>query len=216
MPHPEKLKAILIDFDGTLIDSMPFLFQAYSEMLLKRGANPNASEFKELTGPTIKECVLRLQQRYGFKESIEEILKEWRAALVPLYEGEMKPLPGAVECIAHLKKRWKVAIVTSAERAIVDPFIKKNSLSLDLIVSKEDGLSSKPSPMPYQEALRKLEILSEEAIAIEDSENGARSSLRAGVYTLMLTHERKMHESADVHYVANWKQIKEWIESHYG
>lgn len=216
MPQPDKLKAVLVDFDGTLIDSMPFLFQAYRQMLLKRGATPSESEFRELTGPTINECVLQLQERYGFKESIEEILKEWRAALVPLYQGAMKPLPGAVDCIAYLKSRWKVAIVTSAERALVDPFIKKNSLSLDLIVSKEDGLSSKPSPMPYQEALRKLEVLNEEAIAIEDSENGARSSLRAGVYTLMLTHEREMHESADVHYVADWKQIMEWIESHYG
>ncbi|CRX39229.1 HAD family hydrolase [Estrella lausannensis] len=216
MPYLDKLKAVLIDFDGTLIDSMPFLFQAYSVMLLKRGVTPTESEFRELTGPTIEEGVLLLQRRYGFNESVEEMLKEWRASLAPLYEEEMVPLPGAMDCVGFLKKRFKVALVTSAEKGLIEPFLKKSGLSFDLIVSKEDELPSKPSPMPYQEALRKLQVVSGEAIAIEDSENGARAALSAGVFTLMLSRERTTLESENVRFVADWKQIKEYIESRYG
>lgn len=216
MSFPKTLKAFLIDFDGTLIDSMPYLLQAYRDMLIKRGVKPSDKEFNELIGPTIQEVAALLKKRHGLQDGTDVILKEWRERLLPLYQEKMECLPGALDTILHLKKKWKLALVTSADKELVETFLKKHRLYFDAIVCKDDKVPSKPSPMPYSRALTKLKILPEEAIAVEDSVNGILSASGAGVYTLMLSSKGTFQDSPKVRTVADWKEIMQLIERHYG
>jgi CTP:molybdopterin cytidylyltransferase MocA len=76
-----------------------------------------------------------------------------------------------------------VALVTGASRESVRVVVKRFGLDawLDGVVTGEDTRRGKPAPDPFLEACARVDVLPEEALAIEDSESGLRSARAAGV-----------------------------------
>lgn len=212
MPLPNPLKALLIDLDGTLADSSPFLYKAYASVLKKRGLNPTKEEYSSLCGPTIYEAASILQKKYGLKEDHNAIYKEWKSILLPYYREEIVSAQGAEEIFAMAAERWKLALVTSAEEVFVNAFLEKNPFKFDLVICKEHYKASKPDPEPYLLALKKLECPANSSIAIEDTENGALSATRAGVYTFLITEE----EVPIAHVVKKFKDVADILKRTYG
>ena len=65
---------IFIDFDGTLINSVESMYQAYSSLLSRYGNEGSREEFNSLNGPSTSEIVEILRSRYNFTESSEEMM----------------------------------------------------------------------------------------------------------------------------------------------
>lgn len=195
-----SLKALLIDLDGTIADSMEFLYKAYETVLKNRGLTPSREEFLHLTGPSIFEAASLLEKKYGLKKPLYD---EWRALLVPHYRDEINLVQGSREFLEFAKGRWKLVLVTSADRELATLFLKRHQLQFDLLVCKDDVSRTKPDPEGYRLALKKLNIAPEEAIAIEDSKNGALAATKAGVYTFLINED-------------NFSAITKHLEKHYG
>lgn len=209
------IRAVLIDLDGTLVDSTPALFQVYQKFLAYYGKKGTQEEFTSLIGPSIDEIVAILKEKYGLKESTNDLATMYVSTLMKQgFEGT-ELFPDAKRVIEELKKQGvKLGIVTSGTHALVkiclDPL--KMMDVFDTIVTSEDVKKAKPNPEMYQLAIEKLGVAAAETVAIEDSEAGKNAAVEAGLEVVMITHG-KAPIFKEVVNCSNWNEIDEWLKS---
>lgn len=187
MPKPSNLKALLVDFDGTLVNSVPALWRCYQVFLQKYGILAAQEDFKHYVGPSLFEIIKDLKERYGLPGSIEDLHREYLEIISRNYVEGMELFPGSLDLLQEMKgKGVLLALVTSAPYTLVHSFLQERSLQ-DLfhqIIATAPSEPSKPHSAPYRRALKELNVLPEEAIAIEDSQQGIASATGAGIYVI--------------------------------
>jgi HAD superfamily hydrolase (TIGR01509 family) len=213
-----SLKAILIDLDGTLADSMPALYNAYMIFMKSRGEKGTQEEFNCLIGPNIREVIAFLKPKYGWQESHESLFKEYSKTIKKKFSENLVLFPDAKEFLYYAKvKGLKLALVTSAESDVVHSFLKLNYIEkfFDVIITGDDVEKSKPDPEGYLKALDVLKIPHDEAWAIEDSPNGVLSALQAKIPTFQIIHSLQNSKIEGAKQVSNWGQIMELVSHYY-
>jgi HAD superfamily hydrolase (TIGR01509 family) len=100
-------------------------------------------------------------------------------------------LPGAVETVQALHRRWPLALASSANREIIDFALDAAGLAGDFraTISSEEVERGKPAPDVYLEAARRLGVAADRCVAIEDSSNGMRSAVAAGMALIAVPNE---------------------------
>ena len=90
------------------------------------------------------------------------------------------------KALKELKKEHKLVIVTSGHPLIVNYILDKCNIKsyFDLILTSEDVSEGKPSPIPFETAIKKLNVKKEECVVVEDSPNGVLSGKRASLITI--------------------------------
>lgn len=181
-------KGLLLDFDGTLADSLGFMRATYEQFLAGHSAVGSAAEFQALNGPPLAEVVRRLRARHGLPAPLDDLLQEYRD-LLAAGQRSIGPSLGARELLtAALERGYRAAVVTSADSAAVGAWLERNDLRsfIGVIVGGDGVARGKPDPEPYLQALRRLDCRAEGSIAIEDSPLGAAAAVAAGVRTYVL------------------------------
>lgn len=198
------LQAVIFDVDGTLADTERHGHRvAYNQAFEDLGADWEWSE-------TLYGDLLRVE---GGTERLRHYLREYepdfepsegRAAFVGsarrrknlyyhamLGAGDVPLRPGVRRLIDEIRAAGlKLAIASSSLRANVRALLV-NSLApdaetwFDAIVTGDDVASKKPDPDIYRRVLERLDLPADRCIAIEDSENGCRAALRAGLPTIV-------------------------------
>lgn len=209
------IKAVLIDLDGTLVDSTPALFQVYQKFLAYYGKKGTKEEFYSLIGPSIDEIVAILKNKYKLKESNKDLATMYVSTLMKQGLEGTELFPHAKEVIEELKKKGvKLGIVTSGTHALVkiclDPL--KMTQNFDAIITSEDVKNAKPNPEMYRLALEKLGVPADQAVAIEDSEAGKESARQAGLEVVMITHGKESNLEGAIN-CSNWDEIGTWLKS---
>src|SRR5439155_6205481 len=106
--------------------------------------------------------------------------------------GEAPPLiPGAVDAVRAIAKRWPVAIASSSNRELIDVVLTAAGLAdvVRVAVSSEEVERGKPAPDVYLEAARRLGVDPSRCVAVEDSENGIRSAKAAGMRVVAIPNQ---------------------------
>lgn len=210
-------KAVLIDLDGTLVDTTLALYQAYLKFLKHYGHKGSKKEFKSLIGPSIQEIVETLKQNYKLDSKPEELASMYLAQILHQgFDGAVL-FEGAQECIQFAKKNsYKLAIVTSGTPELVKACLEPLGVysDFDAIITSQDVKNSKPSPDIYQFALEKLGVDAKEAIAIEDSEAGKKAAEGAGIKVFQITHGkgRKKGKEGSL-LVKDWHEILKCLKA---
>ena len=96
--------------------------------------------------------------------------------------------PGVPALIRALRGRVRLAVVTTTWRENVAIVLRAMNLSgsVELVVGKEDVRSFKPDPECYREALARLGVSADDAVALEDSPSGVAAARGAGVRVLAI------------------------------
>lgn len=184
---PNQLKAILVDFDGTFVDSMPALWECFYEFLGHYGIKASKEEFLSLIGPSLFEIVERLRITHSLPGTVDHLYEEYSALVRNIYAKKISPFAHALDVLQKAKNRGiKLAIVTSAPLSLIEIFLPRFTLHtfFDAVITSKKNEPSKPSPEVYLRALRTLGVSDEEAIAIEDSASGISSAYSAGLYVI--------------------------------
>lgn len=216
MKLPLQVEALLIDMDGTLIDSLTTLYEVYKTFLKKYEIKGSEQEFLQLNGPSLNEILHTLKQRYQLKEDLEMLVNQYQQELLSFYSEGLPIFPHARETVLRAKSfGLKVALVSSAPKKLMEVLVQSLNMEndFDILISSEQVKRGKPAPDLYQYALHYLGVLPERAIAIEDSVNGVRSAQEAGVCVLWIS-PKKYKESLCIQ-VSDWLAIDKLLESYY-
>lgn len=211
-----RLKAACLDLDGTLVDSIPLVYQAYCDFLEEHGYKGTREEFNRLNGPSLFEIAKFLGEKYGFPVSQEELVRSYLSRIQEVYHKA--PLfPGVLEFLSYAKEAGLLlALVTSSTKKLVKKFLKHHTLeSFFSVVSTGDEVRrAKPNPDIYHKTLEKLHLFSGDVLSVEDSLNGVSASLNAGIFTIWISHgEEGVDVPKDrVKVVKDWFQMRSDLE----
>jgi HAD superfamily hydrolase (TIGR01509 family) len=92
------------------------------------------------------------------------------------------------DLIQSVSRSGKIAIVTNARRISAQTLLEWHNLTeyIDYLITSDDVKNSKPDPEPYLELLRRSGFEANRVVAIEDSEIGKISALKANILTLLI------------------------------
>jgi|TARA_B110000116_G_scaffold262435_1_gene267717 HAD superfamily hydrolase (TIGR01509 family) len=188
------LRAILFDHDGTLVDSEASHCKIWNALLSGYGASVSFAEFaRDCIGVPVDKTTGYFIERFSLNITVAELvaIKE-RAALEYQQEKGFPAIVGAMELLRELHgMQLKVAIVSGAMRDSVLNTVACNGLAsmLGAVVTASDVAVNKPAPDGYLQALDRLGVTADEAVAIEDSASGIASAKAAGLTCLAIHHD---------------------------
>ena len=186
------IKAVVFDMDGVIFDSE----KLYRKHWMITGAEYGIPEetMRELcnliAGSTKERNEKLMKSRFGedfdymtFRERTMSRMDE------DIMQNGVELKPGVMELFDYLKKNeYKIGLATSTQQERAERNLKNAGILsyFDKIVYGGIVENGKPAPDIYLKACRDLGVNPEEAIGIEDSINGVKSSSTAGLYTIMV------------------------------
>jgi beta-phosphoglucomutase len=178
------VKALLLDFNGTLSDDEPLLCRIFQELFAEAGRPLTEPEYYDrLAGFSDREIV-RMWLGRDDPGLVERKIARYRE----LADGSTVPAE-AREAVHAAAEAVAIAVVSGSARAEVEPVLAAAGLTdvVRLIVSADDIERSKPDPEGYLLALRRLGLGPDDAVAVEDSEAGVAAAKAAGIYCVAVT-----------------------------
>lgn len=174
--------AYLFDCDGTIVDSMPLHYIAWSSTLAEWGCPFPEDLFYAWGGKPADEIVATLNEMHGLSMPVEEIarLKENRYYnLLP----ELKVIPEVLEQIDAQFGRIPFAVVSGGRRSSVIRSLTTVGLldKFAVLVGAEDYINSKPAPDAFLMAAERLGVAPKDCLVFEDTEIGIQAATAAGM-----------------------------------
>lgn len=191
-----KARAILLDLDGTLLDTAPDLAAAANAMLAERDlpALP-VGQIRDFIGQGIGPLVWRcLQAAAGVAPEegpFEGAQESFSLHYDRLNGSASNPYPGVIEGLERMREaRLRLACVTNKAARFTVPLLQKTGLApfFDAVVTSDDVGRRKPHPDPFLHACRRLEALPAETVVIGDSANDAQGARAAGCRILLVPY----------------------------
>ncbi len=182
---PTKLKAVLFDLDGTLIDSIGLIVDAMHHAFEAfTGEVPDDSAWMAGIGtPLYKQLALYARS----PEELEMLRERYRAYQFVHHDEVIKEYPGTTAVLENLHARGLVmGIVTSKGNELAQRGIDITGLSkfLPVVIGADSVTRHKPEPEPVLLALEKLGVRANEALMVGDSPHDINSGNAAGVRTV--------------------------------
>lgn len=179
---------LFLDMDGTLADSLSALRIAFGRFLGEHGVEATRERFERVNGVPLREAVATLRAEHGLLGEPKELLRRFVTLIGEVY-GEVPLMPGARELVGAARSRgMAVALVTSAAEGFARGWLERHGLApeFDAVVGGDSVPRGKPAPEPYLRALELTGARAARSVAVEDSLNGARSAVAAGIATFVL------------------------------
>lgn len=183
---PNTLKAVLLDFDGTVFSGEKEAQRIVGEVFLKsQGEDVDEDELKAYIGVPMRD---RFEYMLTMRGIDDDALADTLGAIATEEYHSLDTsnmlLAGVVEFMNAIKDNGLLlAIVSSSTHEAIEK--KLDSIGMldvpDLITGRDDVACRKPHPMPYAQTLEHFGITPREGIAFEDSPTGIESARLAGL-----------------------------------
>lgn len=185
------IRAVLLDLDGTLLDTAPEIAAAANAMLAEQGLAPlPASTVRDFIGSGIPKLVERCLQMSG-RPMREEALRSFGAHYRRLNGTAAAPFPGVLDALERMRAaKLRLACVTNKAAAFTLPLLEKTNLAplFDAVVTADQVGRRKPDPAPFLQACRALGASPGESVVIGDSANDAEGARAAGCAVLLVSY----------------------------
>ncbi len=215
------IKAIVFDFDGTIIDTESVWYRTFQEAYASYGVDLPV----EMYAP----CIGTGHDAFNpFEYLVTDLhfpidLVAFRRAVTKRHAELMEQeriRPGIMDYLQSARvKGLKIGLASSSSRAWVRHFTEKLGLRpyFDYVQTADDVDRVKPDPALYLQTLQGLGVSAEDAVAIEDSPNGARAAKAAGLYCILAPSfvtrdlefgpvDRRLNSLTDLSFNALWAE----------
>lgn len=186
-----KIKAVLFDMDGTLVDSEPLHFAAHKEALNHFGIEISKEEYILYgTSSSSKKFYAKISEMKGIEIDIAEAQK-FKKELYAKTKSQMKIMEGVIEVLESLKEKYLLAVVSSSNSENI-----KNTLThagiekyFQVTIGGDEVKNGKPAPDGYLRVAELLGVNPDECVVVEDSINGVTAGKSAGMKTIAIPNE---------------------------
>lgn len=220
------IKAILMDFNGVIIDDEPLQMRAYQEILKADGIELTEAEYFSCLGMDDRTFIDAAFRRAG-KDVTPERNREindlktakWREIV-----GEDVPLFAGVEnFVKKMSQSFALGVVSMARREEIEYVLNRADLleNFSVIVSAEDVANCKPDPECYHKGFNRIDafrtnsgsnpIVHGDCLVIEDSPPGIVAGKRAGLKTLGITNTVSAEELRQAGADSVTKNLDDWM-----
>ena len=186
----EDFEGYIFDCDGTLVDSMPLHYRAWSESFQHHGAPWIWSEddFYASAGIPDRDIVARLNEQYGASIDPETIHK-YKAAWYRPRMNELRPVPAVAEEVRKCLDQGKsVSVASGSDLSLVEPSLDAAGLldCFEIIVTPADVERGKPAPDMFLLAARKMGVAPGNCLVFEDGLAGIEAANAAGMKSVFV------------------------------
>ncbi|MFF2889791.1 HAD family hydrolase [Paenibacillus sp. NPDC057967] len=179
------IKAMIFDFDGTILDTETPWFYAFRDAYKEHGVELTIDQYSECVGTNNHTFnpYEYLMTELGLQIDKEQFRLKIHDDHTTLLAKEVVR-EGILDYLELAKDAGlRIGLASSSGREWIDRHLDALGIShyFEVICTADDVSQVKPDPELYVKAMEKLGVAPEEAIAIEDSPNGARAAVAAGM-----------------------------------
>lgn len=193
---PIAVKMVMIDLDGTLVDTAPDIADSANHMLADLGLPVREPA---LIATWIGNGVSRLVKRALTGEMHAEPepklyqhgLELFRSHYARLLTAKSRPYPGAVAGIERLSALgFELACITNKIAAFTNPLLERLALKkhFKLVLSGDTLSACKPDPLPLLHACRHFDITPDHGVLVGDSANDVQAARAAGMPVICVSY----------------------------
>jgi beta-phosphoglucomutase len=187
----KKLKAVLFDMDGVLLDSEEYICRAGIQMFREKGFVVLPDDFLEFTGMGENRYLGGVAEKHGIPFDLEKDKARTYEIYGELVAGRLKPLDGVLEFIERCRRiGLRLAVASSADPPKVETNLREIGIPSSTFGSVVTGLDierKKPAPDIFLKAAEDLGVPASACLVIEDAVSGVTAGKSAGARVLALT-----------------------------
>ena len=186
------MRGVILDMDGVLCDSEPFICEAAVRMFADRhGVTVRPEDFLPFVGAGENRYLGGVAEQHGVRLDLEPDKKYTYDTYLRIIRGRLKPLPGVLTFVPECRRRGlKVAVATSADYVKLEGNLREIGLPMETFDALVNGLEvvhKKPDPEIFRLAAQRLTFAPADCVVVEDAPNGIRAAKAAGSRCLGLT-----------------------------
>jgi len=178
-----EFSGYIFDCDGTLADTMPLHYRAWTRIVAELGGTFPMELFYQLGGRPTAQILRLLRDEHGLKvgdvQSAAERKEEYFLEMI----DEVRP----IEAVVQVARRWygikPLAVASGGFRRQIERTLDVLGIRslFSAVVCAGDYARGKPFPDPFLEAARRLNVLATECLVFEDSPLGLQAATAAGM-----------------------------------
>ena len=201
-----KIRCVLFDFDGVIADTETSNSNYCAKAMLECGVVMTEEEKMSLVGAHGPDVFTRILSRAEKPRTVEEF-RRIRASVGNTYEdGDLQAEPGLIPAIETLRAFGvKTGIVSSTNAHLILAGLNRLSMLplFDLVLCGDMVKEHKPSPHPYQKAMKMLNMLPEESLIVEDSPIGIHAGVASGATVIAYTGGAVRQDTSEAPYAVS-------------
>ena len=187
-----KIKAVLLDMDGVLIDAKDWHYEALNRALGLFGME--ISRYEHLVTydglPTVRKLEMLSLER-GLPVRLHDFINLMKQQYtMEIVYSRCKPVYYHEYALSKLRSDgYSLAVCSNSIRTTIQIMMERANLQkhLNFIVSAQDVAIGKPDPAIYKAAISQLGLNPKECLILEDNENGIKAALASGAHLMRIS-----------------------------
>ncbi|MFI9781237.1 HAD family hydrolase [Streptomyces sp. NPDC051956] len=184
--------AVVLDLDGTLVDSEPNYFEASRRTLAEHGV-PDFTwqEHESYVGISTQETIESLRRKYGIQAPVDALLTEMNTRYLALARAGTPVYPQMRKLVERLHEAGvPMAVASGSALDAIDAVLAGTGLDaqLRIYVSADEVAHGKPAPDVFLEAARRLGAMPAHCTVMEDAIPGAAAAYAAGMRCIAIPY----------------------------
>ncbi|MGK4596463.1 HAD family hydrolase [Amycolatopsis sp. w19] len=175
------MEAVIFDLDGVLVDSEKMWDEVRRAVVHEFHGTWREESTRAMQGMSTPEWAAYLAHDLGVQLRPSDVAQLVIDRMARRYAEKPPIIPGAPGVVREVAKHWPVAIASSSPPLLIKAFLDITRLPVPTAVSSEQVGAGKPAPDVYLRAAELLGVEPKNCAAVEDTTNGLRAALAAGM-----------------------------------
>lgn len=211
-----KMNGIILDLDGTILDSSWVWDKVDIKFLGDRGFEVPDDYVESISPMGAEKAAVYTIERFGLhNEKPKDLVREWFDMAKTEYRDKVVCKPGAKKFIRKMHERGKsLAVATSSDRELFIPTLERENILqyFKAIVTVDEVKRGKGFPDIYREAARRITIPVEQCVVFEDIITAIKGAKSGGFKVVAVEDEKSLcnadqiKEISDL-YISSYKQL---------
>lgn len=198
-----RIKGLIFDMDGVLLDSEPLHLKAYQVLLKDFGITFTEEDNRPFLGRIDLELAEHLVSQHSLPMNALQLVERKEENLTGLFTSKLEPMPGVIKVLQRAEAlSIPCAVASSATLPTIQLITKRLGIAryFQTLTSGDEVPHGKPAPDVYLLAAQRISVLPINCLVVEDSYNGVLAAKAAGMQCIAIpcsTTRHQDHSKAD-------------------